>query len=246
MDKFPVYHMGRVYTVFFCSRALFPDHMPVTVRDKFKYPSPMTTITEPLPPTVAEVLSNASDIRAQHPSHLAHHWRRSHIQRLPSLCRLFRTYSQDTPTASFYRIYQFFVLHDNINLRNELEYFCCSHPKWSVSCLPEPGAYDSNPLRYTILAVLTQLMCDSFNRRIGLGLPRDAPAIIEDFEELQTRPKVYEEPPEWAKQVLGKALAETVFIPNVDGRTLNRDDEDVSKEFKNVGVIVQMPHVHFV
>ena len=89
-------------------------------------------------------------------------------------------------------------------------------------------------------------MCDSFNRRIGLGLPRDAPAIIENFEELQTRPKVYEEPPEWAKQVLGKALAETVFIPNVDGRTLNRDDEDVSKEFKNVGVIVQMPHVHFV
>jgi hypothetical protein len=89
-------------------------------------------------------------------------------------------------------------------------------------------------------------MCDSFNRRIGLGLPRDAPAIIEDFEELQARPKVYEEPPEWAKRVLGKALAETVFIPNAEGRTLNKDDEDVSKEFKDVGVIVQIPHIHFV
>ena len=166
-----------------CNCALVPDHM--TVRDKFKCPSPMTTITEPLPPSLAELLSNTSNIRAKHPSHLAHHWRRSHVQQPPSLCRLFRSNSQDTPTASFYRIYQFFVLHDNINLRNELEYFCCSHPKWSVSCLPEPGAYDSNPLRYTILAVLTQLMCDSFNRRIGLGLPRDAPAIIEDFEELQ-------------------------------------------------------------
>jgi hypothetical protein len=81
-----------------------------------------------------------------------------------------------------------------------------------------------------------------------LGLPRDAPAIIEDFEELKARPKVYEEPPEWAKRVLGKALTETVFIPNAVGRTLNEDGEDVrvSKEFKDVGVIVQMPHIHFV
>ena len=53
-------------------------------------------------------------------------------------------------------------------------------------------------------------MCDSFNRRIGLGLPRDAPAIIEDFEELQACPKVYEEPPEWAKRELGKTFARTV------------------------------------
>jgi len=207
--------------------------------------SPMTMITEPLPPSVADLLSNASNIRAQYPSHLAHHWRRSHIQ-LPFLYHLFRSKNQDTPTASFYRIYQFFVLHDNINLRNELKYFCCSHPEWSVSCLPDPGANGSDPLRYTILAVLTQLMCDSFNRRIELGLPRDAPAIIEDFEELALRPKVYEEPPEWAKRALGKALAETVFIPNAVGRTLNEDGEDVSKEFKDVGVIVQMPHIHFV
>ena len=31
-------------------------------------------------------------------------------------------------TASFYRTDQFFILHDNINLWNEFEYFCCSHP----------------------------------------------------------------------------------------------------------------------
>jgi hypothetical protein len=60
--------------------------------------------------------------------------------------------------------------------------------------------------------------------------------------ELKERPKAYEEPPEWAKGVLGKALAETVFIPNAVGRTSNEDCEDVSKEFKDVGVIVQMPH----
>ena len=48
-------------------------------------------------------------------------------------------------------------------------------------------------------------------------LRRDTPAIIDDFEELQARPKVYEKPPEWAKQVPGKALAETVFVPNSEG-----------------------------
>jgi hypothetical protein len=143
------------------------------------------------------------------------------------------------------------VIHDDISFRNELEYFCCDHPDWSISRLPEPvgaGANDSddsgysNMLRYTILAVLAQLMCDSFNRQIELGLPRDAPPIIQDFEELQARPKVYEDPPEWAKRV--KALAETVFIPNAEGRIIDKDDADVSKEFMDVGVIVQMPHIH--
>ena len=110
----------------------------MTVRDKFKLSAPITTITEPLPPYAADILSNASNIRAQHPSHLTYHWRCSHIQP-PFLYRLFRSYSQVTPAASFYHIYQFFVPHDNINLRNELEYFCCSHPEWSVSCLPDPG-----------------------------------------------------------------------------------------------------------
>jgi len=97
-------------------------------------------------------------------------------------------------------------------------------------------------------------MCDSFNRRIELGLPRDAPAIIEDFAELQARPKVYEEPPEWAKRALLRGNAavaatpeEMVFIPNAEGRKLDEDDdENVSREFKDVGVIVQMPHIHFV
>lgn len=208
----------------------------------------MTIDREPLPPSVVDLLTHASAIRAQYPSHLAHQWRRSNIPP-PLLSRLFRAQVHDTPSASFYRIYRFFVLHDNISLRNELEYFCCSHPSWSVSSLPDPVADSpsSDPVRYTVLAVLTQLMCDSFNRRIDLGLPRDAPAIIEDFAELQARPKVYEQPPEWAKRVLtGNALEEKVFIPNAEGRKLDEDDEDVCKEFKDLGIIVQMPHIHFV
>lgn len=89
-------------------------------------------------------------------------------------------------------------------------------------------------------------MCNSFNRHIGFGLPLDAPAIIQDFEELQARPKKYEVPPKWAEQVLqGKELIEKVFIPNAKGITLDEEDEDVCKEFKDVDVIVRMPHIHF-
>ncbi|KAG7089405.1 hypothetical protein E1B28_011093 [Marasmius oreades] len=201
----------------------------------------MTSI-EPLPPSVSELLANSSKLRARYPSNTARQWRRSRI-RPPLAFRLLGTASYaDTPTAAFYRIYEFLVTNHNIHFRNELEYFCCSHPNWSISSLPDPK--DPDPLRYAILAVLTKLMCDSFNRRIGLGLPRDAPAIIEDFAELEARPKVYEEPPEWAKRV--QALPEKVFIPNVEGKKLDEDHEDVSEEFKAMNIIVQMPHIHFV
>ncbi|KAK7468302.1 hypothetical protein VKT23_002816 [Stygiomarasmius scandens] len=202
----------------------------------------MTTPIEPLPPTVPELLADASNISARYPYDLRSQWRRSAIR--PSLLSrlLGRANCQDTAIASFYRIYQFFVLHDVISFRNELEYFCCSHPDWAISSLPDPA--DSDPLRYAILAVLTRLMCNSFNRRVEFGLPRDAPAIVQDFEELQARPKVYEEPPEWARRV--QALPEMFFIPNGEGKRLEEDHEYVSKDFRALNIIVQMPHIHFV
>ncbi|TFK24922.1 hypothetical protein FA15DRAFT_575941, partial [Coprinopsis marcescibilis] len=66
---------------------------------------------------------------------------------------------------------------------------------------------------------LRRLMCNAFNRRIELGLPSDAPAIIEDFEELQARQKVYEEPPGWERRA--QPLRENVFIPNGEGSELD-------------------------
>ncbi|KAK1219352.1 hypothetical protein PQX77_017927 [Marasmius sp. AFHP31] len=198
---------------------------------------------EPLPPSVSEIIANASQIRAQYPIQYAWKWRHSRVQP-PLLSRLFQATYPDTATASFYRIYEFFVLGWLTAFRNELEYFCSSHPEWSISSLPDPGAGTTDPLQYAILAVLTRLMCDSFNRRVEMGLPRDAPAIIEDFEELQARPKVYEESPEWARRV--SPLPERVFIPNADGVELSEDDEDVSEEFKEMNIIVQMPHIHFI
>ncbi|OBZ67971.1 hypothetical protein A0H81_12128 [Grifola frondosa] len=198
-------------------------------------------VVEPLPPPIHELLADRDKFRSRYPISLAHRWR---ISRNPPsfISRLFRSSQPDAPSASFYRLYEFLVLDWNVQLRNELEYFCTVHPNWSVSALPDPA--DIDLVRYTILAVLTKLMCDSFNRRIGLGLPRDAPAIIQDFEELQARPKVYEQPPEWALHV--PALQERTFIPNSCGKTPVEDDEDVSEEFREVNIIIRMPHIHFI
>ncbi|GBE86391.1 hypothetical protein SCP_0902700 [Sparassis crispa] len=196
---------------------------------------------EPLPPSIDELLADRAKARSRYPLSSPHRWRTSRVP-LPLFSRILRTPQPDTPSASFYRLYEFFVLDWNVQLRNELEYFCSMHPTWSVFDLPDP--VDTDPVRYAALAVLTRLMCDAFNRRIGLGLPRDAPAIILDFEELQARPKVYEQPPEWAQRV--PALQERVFIPDAQGNAPVEGDEDISEEFQGMNIIVRMPHIHFI
>jgi hypothetical protein len=198
--------------------------------------------SEPLPPSVSELLAGRDKARSRYPIQCPSDWRISRASKPSIISRLSGNRPPDSPSASFYRIYEFFVLGRTTAFRNELEYFCCSHPDWSVSALPDPA--DPDPTRHAVLAVLTQLMCASFNRRIELGLPRDAPAIIIDFAALRARPKVYERPPGWADHVV--ALEEKVFIPDVEGKELPEDDSEVSEEFKAMNIIVQMPHIHFV
>jgi len=197
---------------------------------------------EPLPPSVSALSSDTAAARARYPLAQPSTYRHSRV-RPPLLTRILNGSLPDTPSASFYRIYEFFILGWNIEFRNELEYFCRSHPDWLVSSIPDPKDH-SNPVRYAIFAVLAQLMCDAFNRRIDMGIPRDAPAIIQDFEELAARPKVFEELPDWAKLV--PAAEEKVFIPNNEGETLREEDETVSEEFRRMNIIAQRPHIHFV
>lgn len=196
---------------------------------------------EPLPPTVSELLANRESVRARYPFQRPSDWRTSR-SKSSIVSRLLRTQHPDTPSACFYRIYEFFVVGWTTAFRNELEYFCCSHPDWLVSALPDPA--DANPTRYAVFAVLTRLMCAAFNRRIERGLPRDAPPIVIDFAELRARPKVYETHPEWVDRVA--VLQEKVFIPDAEGKELPEDDTEVSEEFKAMNIIVQMPHIHFV
>ncbi|KAK2467216.1 hypothetical protein APHAL10511_000765 [Amanita phalloides] len=193
-----------------------------------------------LPPAVSDILADPSRVRTRY----------ARSRASPSLfSRLLGRTHSDAPSASLYRLYEFFVLGWNINFRDELEYFCRSHPEWAISSIPEPvddanPDPDPDPVRRAILAVLTQLMCDAFNRRIAYGLPRDAPPIVTDFAELAARPRVFEETPGWAKLV--KPLEKRFYIPNRDGKVLNGDDEDVSEEFKAMNIIVQAPHIHFI
>ncbi|RXW11911.1 hypothetical protein EST38_g13945 [Candolleomyces aberdarensis] len=191
-------------------------------------------------------------------------WRHSRIQSYRGpfgfIYKLFRPtkspqFLPDTAAASFYRIYEFFVINDTISLRNELEYFCCRHPEWAVSDLPDPIA-GSGPksdfharVRYAVLAVLTTEMCDAFNYRIDLGLPRDAPPIIqgEEWDELKARPKVHEQPPEWAKRRLEQPpLARKVVFRDPQGQVLEDDSKYVSKKFKKMNIIVEGPHIYFI
>ncbi|KAF8122664.1 hypothetical protein EV363DRAFT_1182140 [Boletus edulis] len=197
---------------------------------------------EPLPPSVSELLENPDKAHARYPIQRPFDWRTSRASTPSIISRFLGSRPPDSPSASLYRIYAFFVLGWTTAFRNELEYFCCSHPDWRVSALPDP--VDPDPTRYAVLAVLTRLMCASFNRRIELGLPRDAPAIITDFAALRARPKLYERPPEWADRVV--PLEEEVFIPDAEGKQLAEDDPEVSEEFRTMNIIVHMPHIYFV
>ena len=203
-----------------------------------------TVMSSPLPARVSDILADPSRVRARYSAKHPSSYERSPAS--PSLfSRLLGRTHPDTPSASLYRLYEFFILDWNIKFRDELEYFCCSHPDWAISSIPEPADDDDpDPVRRVILAVLTQLMCDAFNRRIEYGLPRDAPPIVTDFAELAARPKVFEETPDWAKRV--KPLDEIFYIPNRDGKVLDGNDEDVSEEFKAMNIIVQIPHIHFI
>lgn len=209
----------------------------------------MTLVGEPLPPTVPELLTNPAQYRTLYPFDRPHTWRHSRARPLTPLSFLTRIFTgtssaraQDTPAACLYRIYTFFILQWTTALRRELEYFCCRHPDWAVSELPD--AADPDPLRAAVLAVLTQLMCEAFNRRIELGLPRDAPPIILDFDEVQARPKVLERPPDWAMRT--PPLPNPVGIPNEQGFAPAEGDPAASAHFKKRNILCWTPHIYFV
>ncbi|KAF9477559.1 hypothetical protein BDN70DRAFT_784137, partial [Pholiota conissans] len=140
------------------------------------------------------LLPNVEDLTAHRDKFSTCFFLTSRLSQWHILRRLLRYPTKDTATACFYRIYQFAILDWNMLFRNALEYFCVSHPQALA------GLYDStdtkDPARY---AAMTYLLVDSFNRRIELGLPRDAPPILEDCEELARRPRVLERVPMWRR-----------------------------------------------
>jgi hypothetical protein len=209
------------------------------------------SVTEPLPPLVFDIIKDRESVHKRYPLFQFKQYRVSKVpgQGSPSGWRQFLPIPRpnappppDTPSATLYRIYEFLIADWTTQLRNELEYFCREHPSWSVEDIPDPT--DPDPLRYAVLAVITKLMCEAFNRRVDLGLPRDAPAIIVDFEELARRPKRYEQPPSWVENV--PPVEEMVFIPNAEGKLISAGDEEASEEFRKMNIVIEQPHIHFV
>ncbi|KAG1849663.1 hypothetical protein DFJ58DRAFT_729449 [Suillus subalutaceus] len=213
------------------------------------------SLSEPIPPTPSTLLANRTAVIQKYPLRRPMSWRHSLIPR-PLLHRLFPLLSpssSDTPSASFYRLYQFFVIDWTVQFRNELEYFWTrSQPDWALSALPDPypnnkpktgSATDTDEaLQYAIMAGLCYIMEKAYNRLIMRGLPRDAPPVVDDFEELQARPKHPENVPAWAEAVV--PLGEVMDVPDSEGNVPT--DEDVDEDFLRFGVRVATPHWVFV
>ncbi|KAJ7778223.1 hypothetical protein B0H16DRAFT_1301227 [Mycena metata] len=193
---------------------------------------PYQNTPEPLPLSIRTLVPNRRRVLTAYPIETQKRWKVS--RRPPSLmARLFPLRRYDTAVACFYRIYEFAVLHDIIRFRNEIEYFC--HRPWPVAALPDPCDFD--PERAAFFAALTRILYDSFNARIEVGLPRDAPAYIENFDEMRARPKIWETPPRRAESTppLDRPL-------RIDAR---EGDPGLSSHLKEMGITMKEPHYMF-
>lgn len=155
----------------------------------------------------------------------------------------------DAPLAALYRIYEHIVLDQHLNIRNEFE-ASWFHSDWKVYEIPDPR--DPNPERYAILACITALLCLSFNKRIELGLPRDAPPIFshDQLDEWRSHEREYEREPAWAGSV--PALHGQLAIPHWDNDKREFvaldgfKDTKASKEFAKKNILIWQPHIHFI
>lgn len=207
--------------------------------------------SEPLPPSVYHLLSNRSEVFNRFSLQHQMAWRHS-LLRVPLYRRLSpftsSSFLPDTPSASFYRLYQLFVVDWTIQFRNELEYFW-NRASWALADLPDPGLGDNElpeneaKLRKAVMAGLTRIMKLAYNRLISKGLPRNAPTIVMDWEELKARPRVLEEIPTWAKEM--EKLDPVVELPDAKGELLGAD-EPGDEEFAVYGIKVATPHWVFV
>lgn len=154
----------------------------------------------------------------------------------------------DTPLAALYRIYEHIMLDQHIEIRNEIEAFWY-HADWAVRDIPDP--HDPDPERYAVLSCIPALLCLAFNKRIGLGLPRDAPPIFTRsmLEEWQAQERKYEEEPQWVEGV--PRLPETLAILHWDNDKRDFvpldgfEENKASPEFARKNILIWQPHIHF-
>ena len=151
---------------------------------------------------------------------------------------------EDTPTFALYRMYEYLILNETIGLRNELERFWFN--RWPIASIPDPKDY-AEPGRYAVLACIPALMEEAFNKRIELGIPRHADAIMlqEEIEEYRNAERKFERVPEWISHV--RPLERVLKIPHDEGEILNSiDDERASPQLAEKNILCWQPHIHFI
>jgi hypothetical protein len=155
----------------------------------------------------------------------------------------------DTPVKALYRMYEHIMLDQSLEIRNEFEAFWF-RSGWKVSEIPDPR--DPDPERYAVVACIPALLCLAFNKRIELGLPRDAPAIFtrDQLEEWRSRGREYEMEPEWTEGV--PQLDQRLAIPHWDNDKREfvpldaSETTKASKEFAKKNILIWQPHIHFI
>jgi len=155
----------------------------------------------------------------------------------------------NSPLTALYRIYEHIMLDQHIEIRNELEAFWFQSD-WKVCDIPDPK--DPDPERYAVLSCIPLLLCLAFNKRIELGLPRNAPPIFthDQLDEWRAKERQYETAPPWIEAV--PSLEQTLTIPHWDNSKRDfvaldsLEDERASKQFAAKNILIWQPHIHFI
>ncbi|CAG7968720.1 unnamed protein product [Penicillium salamii] len=105
---------------------------------------------------------------------------------------------RDTPLRSIYRLYELHLADKYALIGWETEYFFF-RPDWKLVDIPDPK--DPDPIRYAILASITEEILDAFNWRLSLGLRRNGEKVLREDEGDPWPPFTPEELPNWTAKV---------------------------------------------
>ncbi|PPQ88422.1 hypothetical protein CVT25_011224 [Psilocybe cyanescens] len=168
------------------SRSPRPVHLAFTLLWPFPW-----KFSLPPPLSVQELLDNPDIVL-----------NRRHIDvNYVTLRKIDRFRRRDTPLRSLYRLYETVVADNEDEMMQESQYWFHCQTDWLLADIPDPQ--DPDPLRYAILASLTDALVLSFNHKIKYGMRRGItnkqPLRIAEFRNNPNPP--LESSPAWCNKV---------------------------------------------
>ena len=105
---------------------------------------------------------------------------------------------RDTPLRSIYRLYELHLADRYELMGYETEYFFFQR-NWKLGDIPDPR--DPDPLRYAMVASITEKLHEAVNWRLSLGLRRNREHVCREEDGDPWPPFIPEELPDWTKSV---------------------------------------------